>query len=55
MACLFKKTGAELEWITNVDMLLMIEKVIRGGICHAIHNRYAKANNRYMIYYDENK
>ena len=35
-------------------MLLMIEKGIRGGICHAIH-RYAKANNTYIIYYDENK
>ena len=49
-----KKTEVELELITNVDMLLMIEKGIRGGICHAIH-RYAKANNKYMIYCDENK
>ena len=32
----------------------MVEKGIRGGICHAIH-RYAKANNKYMIYYDENE
>ena len=28
-------------------MLLMVEKGIRGGICHAIH-WYAKANNKYM-------
>ena len=35
-------------------MLLMIEKGIRGGICHAIHH-YAKANNRYMKDCDKNK
>ena len=29
--------------LTDFDMLLMVEKVIRGGICHAIH-RCAKAN-----------
>ena len=49
-----KKTGVKLELITNIDMSLMTEKGIRGGICHAIH-RYAKANNKYIIYYDENK
>ena len=26
-------------------MILMVEKGIRGGICHAIHT-YAKANNK---------
>ena len=52
-ACL-KKTNAELELITDYDMLLMIEDGIRGGICHAIQ-RYAKANNYYMKDYDENK
>ena len=50
-ACL-KETGVELELITYPDMLLMVEKGIRGGICHAIY-RYAKANNKYMKNYDE--
>ena len=35
-------------------MLLMVEKWIRSGICHAIH-RYAKANNKYIKDYDKNK
>ena len=35
-AC-FKKTGAKLELLTDVDMLLMVEKGIRGGICHTIY------------------
>ena len=45
-ACL-KKTEVELELLTNIDMFLMVEKGIQGGICHAIH-RYARANNKYM-------
>ena len=35
-------------------MLLMVEKSIRGGICHLIY-RYAKADNKYMKDYDKNK
>ena len=34
-------------------MLLMVEKGIRGGLCHSI-NIYAKANNKYMKDYDKN-
>ena len=45
-ACL-KKTGVKFELLTNINILLMVEKEIRGGICHAIH-RYAKADNKYM-------
>ena len=35
-------------------MLLMVEKGIRGGMCHVIH-RYAEENNIYLINYDKNK
>ena len=35
-------------------MLLMVEKGIRGGICHSI-SQHAKANNKQMKDYDENK
>ena len=35
-------------------MLLMVEKGVKGGICHTIH-RYAKANKKYMKDYDNNK
>ena len=43
MASMFKKD----------DVLLMVEKGTRGGICQAIH-RYVKANNKYMKNYDKN-
>ena len=29
-----KKTEVKLELLTDTDMLLMVEKGIRGGICH---------------------
>ena len=32
-----KKIKVKLELSINIDMLLMVEKGIRGGICHAIY------------------
>ena len=52
-ACLIK-TKAKLELLTDIDMLLMIENRIGGGICHAIH-RYVIAKNKYMENYDKDK
>ena len=46
-AALLKKTKVKLNLLTDIDMLLMVEKSIRGGICYSIY-RYAKANNKYM-------
>ena len=37
-AC-FKKTKVNLELLTDVNMLLMVEKGIKGGICQAIHRK----------------
>ena len=52
-SCL-KKNKVKLELLTGYDMLLLVEKRIRGGICQATH-RYAKANIKYMKNYDKNK
>ena len=40
-----KKTKVKLELLTDIDIFLMVEKGIRGGLCHSI-NRYAK--NKYI-------
>ena len=51
-ACL-KKTGVKLKLLKDNNMLMIVEKVITGGIYHAIHS-YVKANNKYMKNCDKN-
>ena len=51
---IFKKTKVKLDLLTDIDLLLTVEKGIRGGIFHSIY-QYANANNKYMKDYDKNK
>ena len=44
----------KLELLTDIDMLLMVENGIRGGIYYIIY-RYAKLYNKYMKDYEKNK
>ena len=43
----------KLDLLTQIDMLLMIEKEIREGICFSIY-RYTRGNNKHMKDYDKN-
>ena len=47
-----KKTEVKLELLTDINMLLMIEDGIRGGMCQSVHE-HAKANNKYMKNYNK--
>ena len=44
----------ELDFISNIDMYLFIQKGTKGGIYY-IANRHSKPNNKYMQSYDVNK
>ena len=49
-----KMIKVKLDIFTDIDMLLMVRKGIRGGICHSIY-WYAKADNKYMKDYEKKK
>ena len=48
------KTRVKLDLLTDIDMLLIVEKGIRGGRCHPIY-QYAKINSKYIKDYDKNR
>ena len=50
-----KFTSIQLELLTDIDMYLLLERNLRGGICNPI-KRHAKANDKYMgDMHDKNK
>ena len=42
-----KKAKLKLDLLTDINMLLIVEKGFSGGICHTIY-RYEQANNKYV-------
>ena len=48
-------TKAKLELLHDLDMLNMIEKMKRGGLCFVGSKRYVKANNQRMPDYDKDQ
>ncbi|CAG2196281.1 unnamed protein product [Mytilus edulis] len=51
--CGLKYTGIKLELLTDVDMLQMFEKGIRGGFSGVLGPRHVKAFNKYTTNYNE--
>jgi hypothetical protein len=51
---MLKETKCNLQLLTDIDMVLMIESGVRGGLTQSV-TRHVKANNKYLPDYDEEK
>ena len=51
---MLKYTECGLETVQNVDILMFIERAIRGGVSQC-YNRFSGANNKYSDTYDTSK
>ena len=51
---ILKKTIIYLDLLTDINMLLMVEKGIRRGICNSVYG-YGKSNNKFMKKNDKNE
>ena len=54
-SAMLKMTKEPLDFVSDVDMLLMIEKAKRGGISQVCSKRYTKENNQYLPDFSSDK
>lgn len=51
---MLKETKCKLQLLTDIDMVLMVESGVRGGLTQSV-TRYVKGNNKYLPNFDSSK